>query len=506
MNNKTKFTFAILGSSLLTALLALGLFIGYNKMVSTDGNASVAEVADSHVFKGNLQQVALRGGQPPQDFVEAAESTVHGVVNIRAEITRGGSESRRAPQEFFDPFELFFGQRGFGAPRQPRNSISIGSGVIISTDGYIITNNHVINGASKITISLNSNREYEARIIGTDKATDLALLKIDAKDLPVIPFGDSEALRVGEWVLAVGNPFGLSSTVTAGIVSAKGRSDEIRGSSPDGSLQIASFIQTDAAVNPGNSGGALVNTKGELIGINTMIYSQTGNYAGYSFAIPVSIASKVVADLKQFGAVQRAVLGIVGQSVTNSLIEEHNLKVSKGAFVTDFGELSAAKMAGVEKEDVITAVNGIKIRSMGELQEQISKYRPGDRVGLAVDRKGKKLEFNIDLTNAKGNTEIIRSSGFHSLGAAFKELSQEKMERFGLSYGVEIAGLDDGRLKDAGLQKGFIILAINNVIVRTPQDVESIVNEVLSSSADKVLFIKGLTPNGRIKYLAVDLS
>ncbi|KGN92550.1 Do family serine endopeptidase [Porphyromonas canoris] len=507
MKTNTKFVLAIIGSSCLSAVLAVGLYAGYTGLRGThvgDTHAIGNSGTPSAAFEGNMQQVALAPAGLPKDFVEAAERSVHGVVHIRAELSRNTSRSgRRAQEEFIDPFEFFFGP-GQGSRRmQTQPSYSMGSGVIISSDGYIITNNHVVEGSNKLTITLNDNKEYNASIIGTDKATDLALLKIEAKDLPVIPFGDSEALKVGEWVLAVGNPFNLTSTVTAGIVSAKGRNGM-----PSGNLQqISSFIQTDAAVNSGNSGGALVNTRGELVGINTMIYSQNGQFAGYSFAIPVSIASKVVTDLKQYGAVQRAILGVVGSNIDSDSKEKFGLKVSEGAVVQEFADFSPAKAAGVQVGDVITEVNGAKIRSISELQEQISKYRPGDQVKLRIDRKGKSMELNVALKNSKGNTEVVRKASFDSLGAAFRALSAEKRKSLGIDFGVEVAGVDDGRLSKAGIRKGFIILSVNNVAVQTPEDMERIVNEVIaSSSSDKVLFIKGLQPNGERKYFAIDLS
>ncbi|MDO4790106.1 MAG: Do family serine endopeptidase [Porphyromonas sp.] len=507
MKTNTKFVLAIIGSSCLSAVLALGLYAGYTNIRGAemgDAYGYGSSAIPASAFEGNMQQVALAPAGLPKDFVEAAERSVHGVVHISSETSRSSSRSsRRGQDDFFDPFEFFFGP-GQGSRRiQPQPSYTMGSGVIISSDGYIITNNHVIEGSTKLTVTLNDNREFNASIIGTDKATDLALLKVDAKDLPVIPFGDSEALKVGEWVLAVGNPFNLTSTVTAGIVSAKGRNGMASGNLQ----QISSFIQTDAAVNSGNSGGALVNTRGELVGINTMIYSQNGQFAGYSFAIPVSIASKVVTDLKQYGAVQRAVLGVVGSNIDSDSKEKFDLKVSEGALVQQFADFSPAKAAGIQVGDVITEVNGAKIRSISELQEQISKYRPGDQVKILIDRKGKSIAVNVALKNSKGNTEVVRKASFDSLGAAFRALSSEKRKSMGIDFGVEVAGIDDGKLSKAGIRKGFIILSINNVVVQTPEDVERIVNEVLaSSSSDKVLFIKGLQPNGERKYFAVDLS
>lgn len=439
----------------------------------------------------------------PKDFVEAAERSINGVVNITSEIT---IDKRDVP-EIFDPFEFFF-----GIPSEPREKqrggimlpkkVGIGSGVIISTDGYIISNNHVVSGASKIIVNTNDNKEYEAKIIGTDPATDISLLKIEATGLQPIPFGDSEALKVGEWVLAIGNPFNLSSTVTAGIVSAKGRN-----ATASGDLRIASFIQTDAAVNPGNSGGALVNTRGELVGINTMIYSQTGNYAGYSFAVPVSIASKVVADLKKYGTVQRAVLGIIGTNIQSEITKEYDLKVSEGAVVVDFSQRSAAKDAGLKEGDAITAINGKSIRNMGELQEQITKYNPGDKVTIVVDRKGSTKNFTIKLRNSEGTTEMVENVSFSSLGATFKDLDEELASKLGISYGVEVNNIEKkGKFAEAGIPKGFIILSINNTAVRSAKNVEKIVNEVINNASDKVLFIKGVLPNGRVQYVAVDLS
>lgn len=443
------------------------------------------------------------------DFTKAAESTVHGVVHIKsvakAQVAagRGGGGGG---QQYVDPFEFFFGNRG-GLQRpqaQPQPRVGSGSGVIISTDGYIITNNHVIEGADELEVTLNDNRKFSAKVIGADPTTDIALIKVDAKDLPTIPFGDSESLKVGEWVLAVGNPFNLTSTVTAGIVSAKGR-----GISMGGGSKIESFIQTDAAVNPGNSGGALVNTKGELVGINTAIYSETGNFAGYSFAVPMSIAGKVVGDLKQFGTVQRAILGVQITDVQNIPAElKDKVKVLEGAFIAEFAERSTAKEAGLEKNDVITAVNGVKVKSANSLQEQISKYRPGDKVEVTVDRNGTAKKFTIELRNAQGSTKVIKSNdGAEVLGAAFNVLSDKQKQALGVSYGIEVTGVTSGKLKDAGVQKGFIIMIVNNQKISTPEELEKMVEGILQGrSEDQGLFIKGFYPNGRTKYYAIDLA
>ncbi len=440
------------------------------------------------------------------DFTTAAESAIHGVVHIKATANAKMAEGGGG-QQYVDPFEYFFGfGRGFQRP-QPQPRVGAGSGVIISTDGYIITNNHVIDGADELEVTLNDNRKFSAKVIGADPTTDIALIKIDAKDLPTIPFGDSEKLKVGEWVLAVGNPFNLTSTVTAGIVSAKSRGN-IGAGGRDRS-KIESFIQTDAAVNPGNSGGALVNTKGELVGINTAIYSETGNFAGYSFAVPISIAGKVANDLKQYGTVQRAVLGVLisdPQYVPEE--DKAKLKALAGAYVGGFAERSSAKEAGLEKGDVIVAVNGIKVKSASALQEQISKYRPGDKVELTVDRSGNTKTFTVELRNAQGSTKVLKGGETADvLGAAFKALTEKQKQQLGVSYGIEVTGLTSGKLKEAGIQKGFVIMLVNNQRISTPEELEKIVESILQGrSDDQGLFIKGFYPNGRTKYYAIDLA
>ena len=435
------------------------------------------------------------------DFTYAAEKAVHGVVHIKATQNSKGSSD----QQYVDPFEYFFGFGG-RSQRTPQPRVGAGSGVIISTDGYIITNNHVIDGADELEVTLNDNRKFEAKVIGADPTTDIALLKIEADDLPTIPFGDSEKLKVGEWVLAVGNPFNLTSTVTAGIVSAKSRGNIGAGGDR---RKIESFIQTDAAVNPGNSGGALVNTKGELVGINTAIYSETGSYAGYSFAVPISIAGKVVNDLKEFGTVQRAVLGVLIQDPQYAPDEDKaKVKALEGAYVGGFAERSTAKEAGVEQGDVITAVNGVKVKSASALQEQISKYRPGDKVELTIDRNGSTKKYTVELRNAQGSTKVVKSGdGTEIMGGAFKALSNEQKRKLGVSYGIEVTGVTNGKLQSAGIKKGFIIMIVNNQKISAPEDFEKIVDSILQGRAeDQGLFIKGFYPNGRTKYYAIDLS
>ena len=441
----------------------------------------------------------------PPNFVEVAERTIDGVVNTRTE-----KAVRMTQERFFDPFEFFFGIPSQRDPRQEGRSrqeapkqVGIGSGVIISRDGYIVTNNHVIDGADDVYVTTNSNEEYKAKVVGTDPFTDLALIKIEGdKELTAIPFGNSDDLRVGEWVLAIGNPFNLRSTVTAGIVSAKGRA----AGSGQGSLQVGSFIQSDVAVNPGNSGGALVNMAGELIGINTMIYSSTGNYAGISFAIPTSIVHKVVSDLKEYGTVQRAVLGIAGTNITSAAIEKYDLKVSQGALVMEVADRSSAKQAGLKEGDVITSIDGHSISTMSDLQEAISTHKPGDKVRMAVDRKGKAMTIDLVLKNSEGNTDAVTRIDESSIGAAFLELTDKEMSDLGISYGVKVVGVDrDGKFFRAGIRKGDVILAVNNLRVSKKDDVEKVVSDVVKSSSDKVLFVKLLNTNGRINYVAVDL-
>lgn len=458
--------------------------------------------------KGFIRTAQTRSMNP--DFTKAAESTVNAVVSIKSFVTPKVNQM----QNFMDPFEFFFGP-GFGnqQPRQkqpkteqkPQQS-GLGSGVIISQDGYIVTNNHVVDGAEKLEVTLNDNKTYNAKIIGTDPKTDLALLKIEAKNLTPIEFGNSDNLKVGEWVLAVGNPFGFTSTVTAGIVSAKSRS--ISSSTHTPSVGIESFIQTDAAVNPGNSGGALVNTDGQLVGINTAIYSSTGNYAGSSFAIPTSIVKKVITDIKQYGAVQRAMLGVSFSELTSDLAKEKGVKaVTEGIYVGGVEDRSAAKEAGIQVGDVITALNGQPVKNSGTMMEQMSKYRPGDMITVTYYRDNKKNSVTLKLKNSQGNTEITKQGDFLDLGCAFKELSAEKLKSLQISSGIEVVGIKDGKFKKAGIRNGFIILDINNSNVSTRDDVEKIYKAIMADTgSDKVMFITGMYPTGKKVYYAVDLA
>jgi len=439
------------------------------------------------------------------DFTVAAELTVHAVVHVT---TKTPMKSQQMDGFQNDPFFQYF----FGNPRQNQNQPkempmqeASGSGVIISNDGYIVTNNHVVEGSSEIEVTLNDKRTFKAKVIGTDPNTDIALIKIDATDLPVIVFGNSDSLKVGEWVLAVGNPFNLTSTVTAGIVSAKARNINIINSK----MKIESFIQTDAAVNPGNSGGALVNTRGELVGINTAIASQTGSYAGYAFAIPASIVQKVVADLRKYTVVQRAVLGIEIKDISSDLAKEKNLKTLEGAFVGKVGEESAAKKAGVKEGDIINNVNGIDVKSVSELQEQIGRYRPGDKITITIIRDAKEQKLNVELKNRQGSTGLVtaQTGDDDQLGGTYKELSDKTKQQLGIDFGVEVKSLSKGKLADQGIKPGFIILKINNQPVRSATDIQEAYNAVVNNGeSEKVLLIAGLYPGGKISYVAINLA
>ncbi len=492
----------------LVALVSIGATYGmYSFMDNRRGYSSADFYNYGHEFDQKGVQLASLTAEGYPDFTKAAENSVHAVVHIKSTV-KSQTSQRQGRQRMIDPFEYFFGfgDRGGQDYGSPQPSVGFGSGVIISKDGYIITNNHVIDKANEIEVTLNDNSKYTAKLIGTDPQTDIALLKIEGKDFPYVPFGNSDNLKVGEWVLAVGNPFNLTSTVTAGIVSAKGR-----GGMGSGGNNIQSFIQTDAAINRGNSGGALVNTNGELIGINTMIYSQTGDFAGYGFAVPISIAGKVVADIKEFGTVQRAVLGVMIQDL--AIAKEANpektkgLTLNEGVYVGGFAEMSPAKQAGVEEGDVITAINGVKVRNVSELQDQVNRFRPGDKVKVNLKRGNSDKTYDITLKNSSGSTSVIKKSdGIASVGAAFKDLSTDKKKDLGVSYGVEVAGIDNaGKFHKEGIAKGFIIQKINNQPVSSASEVENIIAST-ANSQDKVLFISGITATGVRKYYAVDLS
>lgn len=431
------------------------------------------------------------------DLTDAAEKTVHAVVHIKSTQNGKTRTIRRAP----DIYDFFFGD-GTGREQtvrtQPR--VGFGSGVILSADGYIVTNNHVIDGADEIMVTLNDNRSYPARLVGSDENTDLALVKIEADgDLEYLTVGDSDELKIGEWVLAVGNPFNLTSTVTAGIVSAKARSLGVY----DGGIE--SFIQTDAAINQGNSGGALVNARGELVGINAVLSSPTGSYAGYGFAIPTSIMTKVVTDLKEFGVVQRAVLGIRGGTVTSELAEEKNLGTVDGVYVSEIIPDGAAQAAGFEEGDVIIALDGKVVKTMAEMQEMLAKRLPGDKVNVKILRGKKERELEVVLKNVQGDTNVVKNVELDQLGAQFKELSNDDKKLYNVSYGLKVVDVNKGLFSDSGIKKGFVILKVNNTSIKNLNDLQEVVKRA-NASSEPVLFISGLTAAGKRAYYSVDLA
>ena len=434
----------------------------------------------------------------PVDLTGAAESSLNSVVHIMA-VQRSKVQTVQTP----DIFDFFFGGRGQQRQVQTPEQRGFGSGVIISKDGYIVTNNHVIDGADEISVKLHDGREMKGRVIGTDPTTDLALVKIEGDDFPAIVVGNSDALKVGEWVLAVGNPFNLGSTVTAGVVSAKSRG--LRAN------QVESFIQTDAAINQGNSGGALVNVRGELVGINSMLYSPTGAYSGYGFAIPTSIMTKVVSDLRQYGTVQRALLGIAGRDMMGDEVypdeirkEQKDLGVTEGVQVVEVTEGGSSEGI-LQKNDVILKVNGTKVKTMTDLQGLLAQLRPGDKVKVTVWRDKKEKEFTITLKNAQGNTKIVKKADMEILGAAFRAVPDELKRQLNLGYGVQVTGVSDGRMADSGIRKGFIILKANGKQLRTVEDLEDVM-KAASQSPDQVLFMTGVYPSGKRANYAVDLS
>lgn len=447
----------------------------------------------------------------PVDLTYAAEKSLPSVVHIlstkNSKVQTVEVESDPFSDFFGDPFGFFGNPQGNGGKqkrsvRTPKQQGS-GSGVIISADGYIVTNNHVVADADELTVTLNDNKEYSARIIGTDKTTDLALIKIDGKNLPAITIANSENIKVGEWVLAVGNPFNLTNTVTAGIVSAKGRSLYKNG--------VESFIQTDAAINPGNSGGALVNTRGELIGINAMLYSQTGSFSGYGFAIPTSIMNKVVDDLKTYGTVQRAVVGIQGSDVKNYVDgqkeqgKDIDLGTMEGIYVAKVTEESAAEEAGLKEGDVIIAIDGKEMNKMADMQEYLAKKRPGDKVTVTYLREKKKNTKSITLKNEQGNTQVVKKADLDVLGGNFRSITDAQKQQLNIGYGLEVLKVNSGKLKNAGITKGFIIQRVNDNAVKTIEDLQNIVKDA-STSKDPVLYIQGVYPTGKKAYFAVPLE
>ncbi len=425
------------------------------------------------------------------DLTAAAEHSVQAVVHIKTEFKQKNSA-------YDSYYSGSFWEEFFGIPYGQSKEYPVqaaGSGVIIASDGYIITNNHVVEDAEKITVTLNDKREFSATLVGTDAEADLALIKIEDTHLPYLTFGNSDKVRIGEWVLAVGNPFNLTSTVTAGIVSAKARNLNIM----DGGTNIESFIQTDAALNQGNSGGALVNVQGELIGINTAIASGTGYYTGYSFAIPSNIARKVASDLKTYGVVQRAYLGVSIMDITPQKAEEMNLNTLDGVLVNLVDENGAARQSGLEEGDVILAINETKTNSASELREVLMQHSPGETVKVKVLHKGQEYVRNVRLLNRQGNTDIVEQSNATAesvLGGSFSDLSKRELNYYRITGGVKVVNPGDGLLKQSGVKKGFVITVINGRIISDTKDLE----KFFQNNRDKYIAIEGVYDNGYYKY------
>lgn len=421
------------------------------------------------------------------DFETAAAISIHAVVHVKTEFQRRSSV-------YDDFFDFFNNGQQFRGQMNPLTAF--GSGVIVSTDGYIVTNNHVVQDADNITVTLNDKRVFKASLIGTDPSTDLALIKIEEKNLPFLVYGNSDDVKIGQWVLAVGNPFNLTSTVTAGIVSAKARDINILGSQG----AIESFIQTDAAVNPGNSGGALVNTKGELIGINAAIASGTGSYVGYSFAIPVNIVKKVVDDYMKYGKIQRAYLGVYYSEVDDQFAKDKGLKDVKGIYVEDVVEGGAAALSGIKKADVIVKISDSPVNSKSEMLEVIGQHNPGDKISLMVIRDGKEVEVPVTLQSEGGTQVAIKEVNILIQGATFQRVSADERKRFNIEDGFKIIRLENGLLRNAGIREGFIVVAIDKQIIHSGQDLK----DALTSRKGGVL-LEGVYPNGLRAYYGIGL-
>ncbi len=455
----------------------------YSQIHDNGSVSSYQQSAASPVYFAALGDKEIRDVSYP-DLTFAAERAIHCVVHVKVKSMQNVYSG--------NPFYEFF--YGYREQRQvPREGF--GSGVIISNDGYIITNNHVIDKADDIEVTLNDKRVFTAKLIGADPTTDLALLKIDESNLPFLTYGDAEALKVGEWVLAVGNPYNLTSTVTAGIVSAKARQLGILASQSQ--LGIEAFIQTDAAVNPGTSGGALVNTRGELVGINTAIASQTGSYSGNSFAIPVTIVQKVIVDLKEYGYVQRAMLGVRIQEINSEFAKKKGIDKIEGIYVAGVEDNGAAVEAGIKEGDIIKAINNVPVNSYSELQEQLSKYRPNDKINLSVERDKKTQQFEVVLRNIEGTTQILRGESNAILGAKFEGITDKDKKSLNINSGVKVKDVGNGKLQSIGVRNGFIVTAINDRPVSSANDIQTALSGVPSKGR---VVIDGIYPNGQVTY------
>ena len=460
-------------SSVLGMILCIGI---YHFTINDQSNTLKIEHITANNSKKAIMTVDNDGAIKPLSFTTTAEEVLEAVVHIKStQASDSGSKThRRAPRSLPDPFRDFFGEQFFryDSPRQMPNKprVGTGSGVIINNKGYIVTNNHVIDNADDLEVTLHDNRSYKATVVGTDPTTDLALIQIKAKDLPTVPLVNSEDIKIGEWVLAVGNPMGLNSTVTAGIVSAKGRNINIL----KDKFAVESFIQTDAAINPGNSGGALVNLDGGLIGINTAIASPTGSYSGYGFAVPSNIVNKVVEDLLTFGVVQRGVLGVMIRSVDGNLAKEKDISINEGAYVDSLLENSAAGIAGIKIGDVITKVNHKIIKSSPDLQAAIATYRPGDKITLGVNRNGNTLDLKVTLINTDGSSSLIEKEHkevLTILGVQLEDIDSELAKILAIDNGVRVSKLFAGKLrKHTQIREGFIITRLDGQKIKSKKE------------------------------------
>ena len=448
----------ILGSFIMALLGATIALLAYTRLIEKElpvisKDSSEVEAQNARALMTSFQ---MQEGQV--DFTFAADQTVHGVVHVHTKTMMGAQADNPI-------LEWFYGDRY----SKPREVSGYGSGVIISDDGYIITNNHVIEGAENVEVTLNDKRILQAVVVGRDPSTDIALLKVKADNLPFIKYGDSDQLKLGEWVLAVGNPFNLTSTVTAGIVSAKGRSLGLL----EGDYRIESFIQTDAALNMGNSGGALVNTKGQLVGITSAILSRSGDFAGNSFAIPVTIVKKVVDDLRQFGEVQRAIIGVNIRDVNSEDAEKYKLDKVKGVMITGIVDNGSAEAAGLKANDIIIAFDGVPVNTTSELQEQVGKRRPGDNSSVTYLRSGNEITVKVIMKNVAGNTNVVTAQTGTDVvfGARLANLSSSDRNSFDVDYGVKVVELNEGKFRDLGIRKGYIILNVNGKKVNSPSEV-----------------------------------
>ena len=474
-------------------LTAIGTYKLFEKPVIPENIIVQNPHNNNHFASSNSStNKTLSASVQGNDFVDVSERTINNVVHVKTQFT---------PNYQVDPLmEFFWGGRVNNQPQ-----VATGSGVIISEDGYIVTNNHVIDNADNIEITLNNKHSYKAEIIGTDPSTDLALIKIEESGLPYISFGNSDHVSIGEWVLAVGNPFNLTSTVTAGIVSAKSRNINILKSDPRKNIfPLEAFIQTDAAVNPGNSGGALVNTEGNLVGINTAIASQTGSYSGYSFAVPSNIVNKITKDLLEYGTVQRAYIGVVIENIDQVKAEELDLKDIKGIYVRETTETGAANEAGISEGDIITKIGNIEINSTPELQEQIAQYRPGDAVLVTYIRNGKETTTKVNLKDRDGNNKLVKHTvtkeSTSILGAKFNKIKESDKLTLKIKGGVQLNSIGNGELKNAGIEEGFIITRINKIEINSIKQA----SEILSETKGGIL-LEGIYPNGTSAYYGFGL-